>query len=67
MWRIWAYALGRKEGRDKSDADKIAFIRTILMIQLVVTNGFIISGVIRHWNSVDSCNTGTNSLTAPDK
>jgi len=50
MWRIWCYALGKKEGRDKSDADKIAIIRTLIMIQLLITNCFIIAGNIRHWN-----------------
>ena len=29
MWRLWALALGRKEGRDKKEADKIAIIRTL--------------------------------------
>jgi len=50
MWRIWCYALGKKEGRDKKDADKIAIIRTLIMIQLLITNCFIIAGNIRHWN-----------------
>ena len=53
MWRIWCYALGKKEGRDKKDADRIAIIRTIIVIQLMITNTFIISGNIRHWNDND--------------
>ena len=48
MWRIWCYALGKKEGRDKKDADRIAIIRTLIMIQLVVTNGFIIAGNVKN-------------------
>ena len=47
MWRIWAYALGRKEGRDKKDADRIAIIRTLIMFQLIVTNFFIIAGNVK--------------------
>jgi|TARA_Y100000289_G_C3879764_1_gene128014 hypothetical protein len=65
MWRIWAYALGRKEGRNKKDADKIAIIRTLIFLQLIVTNGFIIAGNIRHWNDGQCANTisGTKILT----
>ena len=59
MWRIWCYALGKKEGRNKHDADRIAFIRTIIMIQLIVTNSFIIAGNIRHWNDGQCANQQT--------
>lgn len=52
MWRLWAKALGQKEGRDKKEADKIAVIRTLIMLQLVITNGFIIANAVRHWNNV---------------
>lgn len=48
MWRLWALALGRKEGRDKKEADKIAIIRTLIMIQLIITNMFIISGNVKN-------------------
>ena len=47
MWRLWAKALGQKEGRDEKEADKIAIIRTLIMIQLVITNGFIIAGNVK--------------------
>ena len=59
IWRIWALALGRKEGRDKKDADQIALLRTIIIVQAITTNVFIVSGVIRHWNDVplNNCNT----------
>jgi len=52
MWRIWAKALGEKHGRDDREADLIAGIRTLIFISYLVTNLFIISGVIRHWNDV---------------
>ena len=42
-WRIWALALGRKEGRSDYEADRIAIIRTLIMFQLIVTNFFIIA------------------------
>ena len=47
-WRIWALALGRKEGRSDYEADRIAIIRTLIMIQLIVTNFFIIAGNVKN-------------------
>ncbi len=60
MWRLWAKALGQKEGRDEKEADKIAIIRTLIMIQLVVTNGFIIAGNVNNlWGQNSKCHTHT--------
>lgn len=50
MWRLIAKALGEKSGYDNQEADKIAAIRLLMFLSILVTNGFIISGVIRHWN-----------------
>ena len=49
-WRIWAKALGEKSGKSDKEADFIAIIRTLIFIQLIITNCFIIAGNIRHWN-----------------
>jgi hypothetical protein len=49
MWRLWAKALGEKQGKDDNEADKIATIRTIIVLSYIITNFFIIVGVIRHW------------------
>lgn len=49
MWRLWAKALGEKHGKDDSESDKIAVIRTLIVISYITTNFFIIAGVIRHW------------------
>lgn len=46
MWRIWAKALGEKSGANNKEADKIALVRTILILQAVATNVFIVWGVI---------------------
>ena len=51
MWRIWAKALGEKYGRNDREADIIASIRTLIFISYLVTNCFIVSGVIRHWDN----------------
>lgn len=48
-WRLWAKALGEKSGADDREADKIAMIRTLIVSCYIITNIFIIAGVIRHW------------------
>ena len=50
MWRLWAKALGQKEGVTDQEADFIAAIRTSIVALYIVTNLFIIAGILRHWN-----------------
>jgi hypothetical protein len=49
MWRLWAKALGDKYGKDDKEADIIAMIRTVILMCYIITNIFIVAGVIRHW------------------
>jgi hypothetical protein len=49
LWRIWAKALGRKEGITDTESDRVALIRTLIVLSYIITNMFIIAGVIRHW------------------
>ena len=49
QWRLWAKALGAKEGNTDAEADRIAFFRTAIVLCYIITNIFIIAGVIRHW------------------
>jgi len=49
MWRLWCKALGEKASSDDSEADRVAIIRTAIVACYVITNFFIIAGVIRHW------------------
>ena len=49
-WSLWAKALGEKTSRKKKEADVVATIRTIILLSYLTTNGFIIAGVVRHWN-----------------
>ena len=49
--RIWKYALGSFHDDKTAKYDNaVCTIRTLIMLQLVVTNCFIIAGNIRHWN-----------------
>ena len=49
VWRLWAKALGEKSGATDQEADRVACIRTVVLLTYVVTNCFIVAGVIRHW------------------
>jgi hypothetical protein len=49
FWRLWAKALGEKSGATDREADSIALVRTIIVLTYIITNLFIIGGVIRHW------------------
>jgi hypothetical protein len=50
LWRWWAKAIGEKASKDDKESDAVARIRTIIFLTYLITNCFIISGVIRHWN-----------------
>lgn len=49
LWRMWAKALGTKDGMSDSEADRVAIVRTLIVIQAVITNAVIVAGVLRHW------------------
>jgi hypothetical protein len=49
IWRIWAKSIGQKDGRSNKEADLIAIIRTVILLQVIITNIIIVLGVIRHW------------------
>jgi hypothetical protein len=49
MWRLWAKALGEKSGDTDVEADRIAIIRTLIIACYIITNLFIVAGVVRHW------------------
>jgi hypothetical protein len=49
MWRLWAKALGEKASDVNREADHVALLRTIIVLSYIITNLFIVAGVIRHW------------------
>lgn len=57
VWRWWAKALGEKASKCDRESDKVAIIRTFIFTTYLITNCFIVAGVIRHWNNdkVPSC------------
>ena len=52
FWNIWKYSLGSFSDDKTTPYDNyVALIRTCIFVSYMVTNTFIISGVIRHWNN----------------
>jgi hypothetical protein len=47
LWRLIAKSLGEKAGKDDKEADKIAFIRLLMFASILITNIFIVFGVVR--------------------
>ena len=38
IWRLIAKSLGEKAGKDNKEADRVALIRLLIMLQLILTN-----------------------------
>ena len=49
MWRLLAKALGEKATPCSRESDRVALIRLLILFSYLITNCFIIAGVIRHW------------------
>ena len=50
FWRIWVKALGEKAVLgDSAISDKVAIIRTVLVLVNFITCFFIIANTVRHW------------------
>jgi len=48
LWRLWAKALGEKAGAN-DEADVVALIRTLIIIQAIICNLFIVANIIKNW------------------
>ena len=49
MWKLWARALGEKTGETNAKADKVAWIRTFIVLQAVITNILISINILIAW------------------
>lgn len=66
IWRWWAKALGEKASKCDKESDTIAIIRSIIFATYLITNCFIVAGVIRHWNDtsdIESNHSTSNILS----
>ena len=68
IWDIWKYSLGSFSDDKTAPYDNyVAIIRTSIFVSYMVTNAFIVSGVIRHWDKVNSnVVTGTQPTQVPN-
>ena len=53
VFRWWAKSLGEKASKCDRESDMIAVIRTVIFLTYLITNCFIVAGVIRHWNDIE--------------
>jgi len=55
IWTIWKYTLGSfSDTKTENYDDWVALIRTCIFVSYMLTNFFIVSGVLRHWNDLPS-------------
>ena len=55
IWTIWKYSLGSfSDDKTEPYDNYVVGIRTVIFVSYLITNCFIVSGVIRHWNNVPS-------------
>jgi hypothetical protein len=50
VWKWFAMALGEKASKCDRESDIVARIRAVIFLTYLITNCFIIAGVIKHWN-----------------
>lgn len=50
-WKWFAMALGEKASKCDNESDVVARIRAAIFLTYLITNCFIVAGVVRHWNS----------------
>ena len=50
IWKWFAMALGEKASKCDIESDVVARIRAVIFLTYLITNCFIIAGVIKHWN-----------------
>ena len=65
-WRWWAKALGEKASKCDKESDRVALIRTFIFATYLITNAFIVAGVIRHWNDETTVQVVIDSSVLPE-
>lgn len=60
LWRIWAKALGQKDGLNDREADRVAMVRTAIVVFTMITNLLIIVNVAKHWNDGTQTHAGAH-------
>jgi hypothetical protein len=50
VWKWFAMALGEKASKCDKESDIVARIRAGIFLTYLITNVFIVAGVVKHWN-----------------
>ena len=49
---VWKYSLGSfSDSKTEKYDNWIVLVRTVIFVSYMVTNSFIVAGVVRHWDS----------------
>lgn len=48
-WRLWAKAMGEKASKENREADKVALIRTIIILLNCTCAIFIMTNIVHNW------------------
>jgi len=68
MWDVWKYSLGSfSDDKTEQYDNYIVVVRTILFLSYLVTNCFIISGVVRHWNPPEQTPKYLNKVSVDEQ
>jgi len=46
LWKLWCKALGEKASNNNTESDAVAFIRTLIILQAIITNAVIVFNII---------------------
>lgn len=68
LWDVWKYSLGSfSDDKTEQYDNYIVIVRTILFLSYLVTNCFIISGVVRHWNPPEQTPKYLNKVSVDEQ
>lgn len=48
-WRLWAKAMGEKASKENREADKVALIRTVIILLNCICAIFIMTNIVHNW------------------
>ena len=61
--RVWKYSLGSfSDSKTERYDNWIASIRTVIFVSYMVTNSFIVAGVVRHWDKTPNVANDTKCV-----
>ena len=60
---VWKYSLGSfSDSKTEKYDNWIVLVRTVIFVSYMVTNCFIVAGVMRHWYSSDCVSVDTEYI-----